>query len=586
MRLTRIQTDRAGGVLLGQAIGDAMGVPYEFAPAIPAGQARMNGGGLGPYAPGEWSDDTQMAICIAQVAATGADLTTEVALDAVAQAFLDWQANGASDIGVQTANVLREARAAAGPLAGRMTAAAERLAAAGRAGNGALMRTAIVGVTALADAEHTALAAARVAALTHADARCVESCVLWSEAVRVAVIDGHLDLRAGLQLLDPARRGQWAKWIDEAETQPPASFARNGYTVTALQAAWASIWSTRHVTDPDQVTAALQTAIAIGHDTDTIAAIAGGLLGARYGVSGLPADLARRVHGWPKLRGRDLVGLALATATGHRAAQHAGASMITGRGRPLAVPHPEDPDVLLGTEADLARSRDLGVTAVVSLSRVGAPEIAAAGVAPHRHAEVWLIDSDHPDDNAHLAWTLTDAARTIARFRDTGHRVLLHCVAAEHRTPAVALAYSRLLGATPGASRRIEDAVGHRVDGLLWETAAQTVVGLVGSGRRSAVLRDLRDARGNHFFLEVRLLEDGSVEFAAQDLGPVTAPVSADGEWRTVDARHVPQLVRLLGGEPGEPVIELLARHWAGGRSFDLEDVLREAPFPVRLHTC
>lgn len=127
--------------------------------------------------------------------------------------------------------------------------------------------------------------------------------------------------------------------------------------------------------------------------------------------------------------------------------------------------------MLLGTEADLTRCAELGVTAVVSLSRVGAPDLAAAQIAPGKHVEVWLVDSDDPADNAHLAWTLTDTARTIAALRDHGERVLVHCVHAQHRTPAVALAYSRHRGTATGASGRIEDAIGHRVDGLLWNTA-------------------------------------------------------------------------------------------------------------------
>ena len=121
MKLSTIQKDRAGGVLLGQAIGDALGVPYEFAPRIPAGEACMVGGGLGPYAPGEWSDDTQMAVCIAQVTATGADLRTDPGLDAVAAGFLDWQAHGATDIGAQTSSVLGAARRGTGPVARRLT---------------------------------------------------------------------------------------------------------------------------------------------------------------------------------------------------------------------------------------------------------------------------------------------------------------------------------------------------------------------------------------------------------------------------------------------------------------------------------
>ena len=314
MSLTAIQLDRAGGVLLGQAIGDALGVPYEFAAPVQAGQARMIGGGLGPYEPGEWSDDTQMAVCIAR-AADAHGLDGDEAMDAVAEAFLDWRQSGATDIGNQTAAVLDAARQRTGRTAARTTAVAEEAARSGQAGNGALMRTAVVGLCALDDPERTARIARRVAALTHAEARCLESAVLWSEAVRIAVVDGRLDLRAGLRLIDAERRPLWEDWIGDAENRPAASFTPNGYTVTALQAAWAAIWSTRHVADADRAEAALQAAVAIGNDTDTVAAIAGGLLGARFGVSGLPADLAGRVHGWPGLRGHDLVALGRSIAS-------------------------------------------------------------------------------------------------------------------------------------------------------------------------------------------------------------------------------------------------------------------------------
>ena len=85
--LVTTESDRAAGVLVGQACGDALGVPYEFAEQ-PTGEPEMVGGGPGPYSPGEWSDDTQLGVCIARVAATGADLTADNALNAVAEAFL------------------------------------------------------------------------------------------------------------------------------------------------------------------------------------------------------------------------------------------------------------------------------------------------------------------------------------------------------------------------------------------------------------------------------------------------------------------------------------------------------------------
>lgn len=315
MILTSAQRARAAGVLLGQAIGDALGVPYEFGPPAKS-VARMIGGGLGPYAPGEWSDDTQMAICIAQVAAGGHDLRTPTGQDLAARAFVDWRTNGASDIGNLTSRVLRDAeayaRAGALSIGEATTRAAARAATASQsAGTGALMRTGVVGLVALHDRRATADAARAMSSLAHADRRCVESCVLLSEAVRVAVLEGRLDLRGGLDLLDAGRRTFWDEAIAAAETGTAADFRANGFTVTALQAAW---WANTHA-EPKNVESALQLAIGIGHDTDTVAAIAGALLGARFGVPALPLDLVRRVHGWPGLRAPDLIRLSLEVAT-------------------------------------------------------------------------------------------------------------------------------------------------------------------------------------------------------------------------------------------------------------------------------
>lgn len=311
--LTEPQKDRASGVLLGQAVGDALGVPYEFATRVQVGTAEMIGGGLGPYQPGEWSDDTQMAACIALVTADGGDLGTEAGLDSVATGFLQWRERGASDIGNLTRDVL-DAVDAGPALARRMTAVSRSLAAADRAGTGALMRTGVVGLVSLPDREHGAEAAANVAALTHAHPLCVESSVLWSEAVRVAVLTGELDIRSGLDLISHDSEPQWETWIDEAESMDPSSFSPNGWTVSAFQAAWSSINATRHLDGTAHLEAALQTAVAIGDDTDTVAAIAGALLGARYGASAIPARWAGAVHGWPGLRRDDLQRLALDTA--------------------------------------------------------------------------------------------------------------------------------------------------------------------------------------------------------------------------------------------------------------------------------
>jgi ADP-ribosylglycohydrolase len=311
--MTPDQLDRAAGALLGAAVGDALGVPYEFgsAPLGPEGP-RMIGGGLGDFAPGEWSDDTAMLWCIAEVAATGAKLRSDDALDRIAQNFRQWYDSGPPDLGMQTSAVL--SAAGSEPTAATATATAHHLhLRTGRtAGNGSLMRTAPVALAHLDDPAAIAQAARQVSGLTHYDPRAQDACVLWCLAIRRAVLDGELDLRSGLEHLPESSRDEWARVIDEAESSEPGVFVDNGYVVTALQAAWSAIVHT--VPDPDRhLPDALCAAISIGVDTDTVAAIAGALLGARWGASSIPAGWREAVHGYPGITGEQLVALALST---------------------------------------------------------------------------------------------------------------------------------------------------------------------------------------------------------------------------------------------------------------------------------
>src|SRR5690606_26975608 len=202
-KLTSAQLDRACGALLGSAVGDALGAGYEFGSARlgPEGPS-MIGGGLGGFAPGEWTDDTTMAWCIADVAATGADLRTDQALTAISRRFREWYETGPADIGIQTSRVLAQA----GPeptSAAIIKASYDVHQETGRpAGNGSRMRTAPVALPYLDDADAVAAAARKVSALTHYDSRAGEACVLWSLAIRHAVLHGEYDVRAGLDLLD------------------------------------------------------------------------------------------------------------------------------------------------------------------------------------------------------------------------------------------------------------------------------------------------------------------------------------------------------------------------------------------------
>lgn len=308
MILTSEQRDRAAGVLLGAACGDALGVPYEFGSPLPdSATPEMIGGGLGPYEPGEYSDDTQMHVCVAEVAALGRDLTTEPALDDIAARFLRWYREGASDIGNQTRAVLSATDRAGGrsPMM-RETAASLHRSTGRSAGNGSLMRTGVVALPYLSDPSGMAEAARLVGSLTHYDDLAGDACVLWCSGVRRAVLDGVLDgVREGLALLPADRRSYWADRLDEASSAPPARFSPNGFVVPALQAAWSAIRSTSTLID------GLADAVRAGNDTDTVAAIAGALLGARHGASSVPAEWRAAVHGWPGVTADGLIDLAV-----------------------------------------------------------------------------------------------------------------------------------------------------------------------------------------------------------------------------------------------------------------------------------
>jgi len=319
--LSTAQIDRACGVLLGAACGDALGAGYEFgaAPLPPAGEApTMIGGGLGGFAPGEWTDDTAQTHAVAGVAATGADLREERSLDAVAQRFADWYADGPPDVGIQTRQVLVDAgrHPTAAHMAGVARTVHEHT---GRsAGNGSLMRTAPVALAHLDAPVATVHAAMAVSSLTHFDPRGGEACALWCLFIRHAVLLGTLDgARDALCRLPESSRDYWAERLDEAESRDPSSFSPNGWVVAALQAAWSAISHTPISGGPedqqgsDHLQRALETAIRLGDDTDTVAAIAGALLGARWGRSAVPSSWCQAVHGWPGARAEDLVELAL-----------------------------------------------------------------------------------------------------------------------------------------------------------------------------------------------------------------------------------------------------------------------------------
>lgn len=287
-------------VMTVSAYGDALGAPYEFNEYTYRGDKLE----LLPHSifpAGEWTDDTYMAYCIGS-AAINMDLTTTTGLDLLSKMFVKWYIEDGSGVGIQTSFIL-------GNKTVENVTAEELMGAAklyysnninNAAGNGSLMRVHPVSLISN-DRKAVAEIAKNVTLLTHTDPLCVNASILWCEMLRQARISGNLNPHAGLSLLDnPQDRNIWMNYINEALAKPSNYFGNQGWWVVPSfqQALSAVARNIKYVLkDPmrifEEIIACQET------DTDTICAIAGGLMGALgTKVSDLPNY--ENLHGsWP-----------------------------------------------------------------------------------------------------------------------------------------------------------------------------------------------------------------------------------------------------------------------------------------------
>ncbi|MFJ4921562.1 ADP-ribosylglycohydrolase family protein [Streptomyces sp. NPDC088725] len=278
--------NRAAGAVVGSAVGDALGAPFEFGYAgfysvkFPDGVGEMCGGA--GWEPGEATDDTQMAVLV------GESLLACGGLDApdMFERFRRWAAGDPKDIGLQTESVLTSGDA-------WDLAAAIHYQRTGRAaGNGSLMRAATSAVYfASAGQDATMSAARKIAALTHGDRAAWEGTAVLHELIRVA-IEGRDPLRAvpgALTRVHEHHRGRWATVLS-ADWRPDLATEFNGAVWPCLGSA---LWALRTT---DSYESALAAAIDLGGDTDTVAAVTGALAGALYGLDAIPRRWTRALH--------------------------------------------------------------------------------------------------------------------------------------------------------------------------------------------------------------------------------------------------------------------------------------------------
>ena len=188
-----------------------------------------------------------------------------------------------------------------------------------------------------------------------------------------------------------------------------------------------AVWALRHGRDFAEV---MRLVIDLGGDTDTVAAVAGGLAGAVFGMGGIPMRWASAVHGRvPGLRRQACGGWPTCSSSPRRSTaeplQHYDPGVI-----PRIGPTEVLPGIWAGN-LDGARYSENDF-AVISLCRLGEP-------FPHEvHRMAYIADNDH---NSDLDVVLADVLDDMAALRAEGHRLLVHCHGGASRTGLVLRAW-------------------------------------------------------------------------------------------------------------------------------------------------
>lgn len=269
---------RAVGALVGLAVGDALGAPVEFKvrgsfPKL----TEMQSGGYFQLPAGAWTDDTAMALCLADSLIAQPFLDVRDLLDR----FLGWLNNHENTSTGRCIGAGQNTLAVLGHY--HRTGALEAPQVKGRSdGNGAIMRLAPVACMHFRNIAVLRRIAASQSRATH----CSELSSAASEMLGWLLgllIDGA-DWDAALSIVSDDR---WpidvqalcgGKWAAKAEDDISSA----GYVLHTLEAA---LWAVGTTTSFEE---ALIKAVNLGHDADTVGAVAGQIAGARYGIDAIP----------------------------------------------------------------------------------------------------------------------------------------------------------------------------------------------------------------------------------------------------------------------------------------------------------
>jgi ADP-ribosyl-[dinitrogen reductase] hydrolase len=279
--------DRAVGSVVGLALGDALGAPFEFRRAsdipnpLPAFELPWMG-----LPPGTTTDDTALArnLVVSLIANDGLDV------DDVLRRHVEWLRSDPPDVGNLTRRVLNDAAQGEPDAARRYV---ERRGPEVSAGNGSVMYCAPLGV---AYANRPGLLrelAPALSAVTHWDERCRTACLAVTTTVAALVRGepGHRAVLEGLSAAVDREGGEELEYlVEEAGHARPVDGPDMGFALFTAGIALHAATEGRGFED------GLRHVVSLGGDTDTNAAVAGSILGAIHGLSGPPAAWLDRLQ--------------------------------------------------------------------------------------------------------------------------------------------------------------------------------------------------------------------------------------------------------------------------------------------------
>lgn len=274
--------ERPAGVLLGLACGDALGRPVEFNSAATIADrhgtvTEMLAEGTHNQPAGTVTDDTDLALCIAR------SLTEEKVFDGqdIADRFQAWYESGPFDVGLMTADALRELkRGTTWRDAGRNVW--QHRSEGSNAGNGSVMRCAPHAIAFADDLDTLARVSRRSSEITHYDPRCTHGCAILNLTI-AGFLQGQPDpLKTALNHVGGDAPDELIEALQAIPDLHPGQLPTTGYVVHTLQTALYEALTAESAEE------AIVSAVNRGGDTDTIGAVTGAVAGARFGSLSLP----------------------------------------------------------------------------------------------------------------------------------------------------------------------------------------------------------------------------------------------------------------------------------------------------------